>query len=140
MGFSVKLDTNGSNPDMLSGLINKKLIDYVAMDVKAPLERYQEVVGKRIPVTKIKKSVSILKEDKIDYEFRTTVVPKLIEKKDVVEIAKWISPAKKYYIQNFRAEKTIDPNFEKVKPYSDEYMLSIVKAVSPFFETCILRG
>ena len=137
--YSVKLDTNGSNPEMLKALIKKKLIDYVAMDIKAPKEKYEKVVGKKINIKNIEKSIKILKEGKIDYEFRTTLTPNLIEKKDILKIARWISGAPKYYLQNFRAEKTINPKFERIKPYSCEYMIEILRVVAPFFETCQIR-
>jgi len=137
MGYAVKLDTNGSNPKMLKVLIDKKLIDYVAMDIKLPKERYSELYSK---VESIEKSIKILKQNRVDYEFRTTVVPTVLEKQDILKIAKWIGgPNVKYYLQNFRAEKTIDPKFEKIKPYSDKYLLDIQKAISPFFEVCQIR-
>jgi len=139
MGFSVKLDTNGSDPALLKKLIDKKLIDYVAMDIKAPKEKYSEVAGTKIDVKKIQKSIDILKEGKVDYEFRSTIVPTLHTKEDVMEMAKWIRGAKRYYLQNFRPEKTIDPKFEKIKPYPQEFLLEIQKAISPFFEICQVR-
>ncbi len=138
LGFSVKLDTNGSNPKMLKRLIREKLIDYVAMDIKLPKEKYSKIL--KVKVDDIEKSIKILKENRVDYEFRTTVVPGILDKKDILEITKWIGgPSIKYYIQNFRAEKTIDPKFEKVKPYPDKYLLNIQKSISPFFETCGIR-
>jgi len=139
MGFLVKLDTNGSNPKMLKDLIDKKLIDYVAMDIKAPREKYEKTTGVKVDIKKIQKSIDILKKGKVDCEFRTTVVPTLHKKEDILEIAKWIRGAKKYFLQNFRPEKTINPKFEKIKPYPREYLLEIQKAISPFFEVCQLR-
>lgn len=138
-GYLVKLDTNGSNPDELKELIDKKLIDYVAMDIKAPREKYQEVVGRRISVKNIEKSINILKENKLDYEFRTTIVPGLLDKEDIIKIAKWIQPSSKYFLQNFLPQKTVDPKFEKVAPYPQKYLLEIQKAIAPFFETCEIR-
>ena len=138
-GYLVKLDTNGSNPKMLKKLIDEKLIDYVAMDIKLPREKYQKILGRKIKIEDIEKSVKILKEGKVDYEFRTTVVPTILTKEDILKIAKWISGAKRYYLQNFRPEKTIDPKFEKIKPYPQEYLLEIQKAISPFFEVCQVR-
>ncbi|XOA42606.1 MAG: anaerobic ribonucleoside-triphosphate reductase activating protein [Candidatus Nealsonbacteria bacterium] len=144
LGYLVKLDTNGSNPVMLKTLIGKKLIDYVAMDVKAPKEKYKEVVGllgcwtDKI-LRNIEKSINILKESKIDFEFRTTVIPNLLKKEDILKIAHWIKPAPKYFLQNFKPEKTIDPKFEKIKPYPQEYLLEIQKAISPFFDICQIR-
>ncbi len=142
LGYLVKLDTNGSNPKMLRELINKKLIDYVAMDIKAPKEKYKKVVGGigiDGIVGNIQKSIDILKENKIDYEFRMTVVPTIHTKKDIIQIAKDISPARRFYLQNFRPEKTIDPKFEKIKPYPRDYLIEIQKAISSFFEICRIR-
>ena len=144
LGYLIKLDTNGSNPEMLKKLVKKRLIDYVAMDIKAPKEKYGEVVGmlecwNDEMFRNIEKSIEFLKEEKVDYEFRTTVVPTIHAKENVVQIAREISPAKRYYLQNFRPEKTVDPKFEKIKPYPKEYLLEIQKAVALFFEACEIR-
>ena len=137
LDYLIKLDTNGSRPQMLKKLIDEKLIDYVAMDVKLPKERYKEVLG--VDVKNVEESFKVLKDSKINYEFRTTVIPTILDKEDIIKIAKWLSPAKKYYLQNFRPEKTIDPKFEKIRPYPDEYLLEIQKTVSSFFEVCKVR-
>jgi pyruvate formate lyase activating enzyme len=159
LGYLVKLDTNGSNPKMLKDLIDKKLIDYVAMDIKAPKEKYNKATGVKVDIKKIQKSIDILKKGGIDYEFRSTIVPTIHIKEDVIEMAKWISqpthlrPAfakasankqgfggqGRYYLQNFRPEKTIDPKFEKIKPYPPEFLLEIQKTIAPFFEICRVR-
>lgn len=139
MGYAVKLDTNGSNSGVLQQLLGDNLLDYVALDVKAPKDRYREATGAAIDVSEVEKSIGLLKESDIDFEFRTTVVPDLHTKEDIVKIAKWVSPTKRYYLQNFRPEKTVDPSFEKKRPYPDEYLLEIRKAVAPFFETCEVR-
>ena len=138
-GFLVKLDTNGSNPKMLKKLIDEKLVDYVAMDIKGPKERYSQFIGRKVDIKKIQKSIDILKEGKVGYEFRSTIVPTLHKKEDIIEMAKWIRGAKKYYLQNFRPEKTIDPAFEKIKPYPQEFLLEIQKIISPLFEVCQIR-
>lgn len=139
LGYSVKLDTNGSNPEMLQELIDQELIDYVAMDLKAPRGKYDKVAGIKVDVEKIQKSIDILKKGKVDYEFRSTIVPSLHRKEDVIEMAKWIKGAKRYLLQNFRAEKTIDPEFKKIKPYSKDFLLEIQKEIAPFFEVCEVR-
>ncbi len=143
-GYLVKLDTNGSNPGMLKKMIDKKLIDYVAMDIKAPREKYGKVVGMMDGWTdtmlrNIEESINILKKSNLDFEFRTTVVPGLLEKQDILKIVHWIKPAQKYFLQSFRAEKTIDPAFENKKAYPQEYLLDIQKAISPFFDVCQVR-
>jgi pyruvate formate lyase activating enzyme len=152
MRYAVKLDTNGSNPKMLKRLIDKKLIDYVAMDLKAPLSpriqnskpeipslSYGKAAGAKVNMENIKKSIKLIKDSGIDYEFRTTVVPGLHTKEDIIQIARDISPAKKYFLQNFRPEKTVNQNFEKIKPYPKEFLLEIQKIIAPFFETCQVR-
>ncbi len=166
MRYAVKLDTNGSNPQMLKSLIKKKLIDYIAMDIKAPLSptiqnarptspagelaggrakpeipslSYEKAAGAKINLGNIKKSIQLIKSSGIDYEFRTTVVPGLHTKEDIIQIARDISPAKKYFLQNFRPEKTVNPNFEKIKPYPKEFLLEIQKIIAPFFGTCQVR-
>ena len=138
-GFLVKLDTNGSNPQMLKSLIDGKLIDYIAMDIKGPKEKYGEFTGRKADIKKIQKSIDILKEGKVAYEFRSTILPSLHTREDIIEMAKWIRGAKRYYLQNFRPEKTIDPKFKKIKPYPQEFLLEIQKIISPFFETCQIR-
>ncbi|MDO8424334.1 MAG: anaerobic ribonucleoside-triphosphate reductase activating protein [bacterium] len=141
MGFLVKLDTNGTNPGMLENLIAEKSIDYIAMDIKAPFKsrKYDETTGGKADLGRIADSVVMIKNSGVDYEFRTTVVPGLHTKEDIVQIAKDISPAKRYCLQNFRAEKNLDPEFEKVKPYSPDFLSDLQKAVSPYFEICKIR-
>ncbi|MFA5387546.1 MAG: anaerobic ribonucleoside-triphosphate reductase activating protein [Candidatus Paceibacterota bacterium] len=140
LGFEVKLDTNGSNPKLLDELISDRLLDYIAMDVKLPFERYAEVCHGQNKAFDIQKSINIIKSEKVDYEFRTTVVPSIHSREDILNIARWISPAKKYYLQNFRPEKTIDPEFEKIAPYPLEYLTEVQQVIAPFFEDCRIRS
>jgi len=139
LDYLIKLDTNGSNPRMLEKLIDEKLIDYVAIDIKAPREKYSKLAGREVSVRNVEKSIKVLKQSGMDFEMRTTVVPGLLKKEDILRIAKWVEPASRYILQNFRPEKTIDPRFEKIKPYPEDYLLEIQKAVSPFFEICQIR-
>ncbi len=102
LGFKVKLDTNGSFPDKLKELIDENLVDYVAMDIKNSKEKYLITAG----VTKdimpsVEKSVKILLENRVDYEFRTTVTAQHHTVEDIENIAKWIKGAKRYFIQGF---------------------------------------
>ena len=136
MDFLVKLDTNGSNSKILADLVDKKLIDYVAMDIKLPRERYSELTEN---VSEIEESVDFLKKNKVDYEFRTTMVPGVLNKEDILNIANWLKGSEKYYLQNFRAEKTLDPKFENIKPYSDNYLIRIQKEISSNFKICEIR-
>lgn len=139
-GFSVKLDTNGYRPQVIEDLIRHRAIDYVAMDIKASKERYQEVVGIKLDIKKIEQSVDLLKKEKVDYEFRTTLVPDLVEEKDILEIANWISPAKRYFLQNFSNENaTLNEHFSNKKPFSDEYLEGAREEIENLFDVCRIR-
>jgi pyruvate formate lyase activating enzyme len=97
MGFSIKLDTNGSNPDVLTKAI--PLIDYIAMDIKSPLDQRYKEFSVIDCLDRIKESIEIVKKSGIDYEFRTTITNHSVD--DILEIAEYLSPAKRYYIQRF---------------------------------------
>ena len=109
------------------------------MDIKTSKEKYEQTINTKIDIKKIEKSVNILKKGIIGYEFRTTVVPGIIDKDDILKIAKWLNPALRYFLQNFKAEKTIDPKLEKEKSYSDEYMKEIKRIAQPYFKECNIR-
>jgi pyruvate formate lyase activating enzyme len=140
MGYLVKLDTNGSNPEMVKKLIKQKLLDYLAMDIKAPKEKYKFYSGIRdLDISKIEKSIKILKEGSLDYEFRTTVAPG-ISQEDIKKIVNWISPAKRYFLQSFYKEKEIiNPKLLKLPLLEKEEILKIIEEVKSKFEVCELR-
>ena len=102
LGYSIKLDTNGTFPARLKGLVEKGLVDYVAMDIKNCKEKYSLTTGTdSFDMAKIEESVSYLLSGVVDYEFRTTIVDGLHETQDIVKIGEWIKGAKKYFLQNF---------------------------------------
>lgn len=114
MGFLVKLDSNGTRPDVLKKLINQKLVDYIAMDIKSSLENYDLVTGSKVDKDRIRLSVNLIMHSRMPYEFRTTVVPGLHTEKDFDEIAKWIDGAQAYYLQEYREnQKILDPGLKK---------------------------
>jgi len=137
----VKVDTNGSNPEMIKELINRKLIDYIAMDIKAPLnqEKYNISSGSVVDIKKIKESIDLIKSSGIDYEFRTTVVPSIHTRKDIEQIAKDIGSAKRFSLQSFRPGGNINPQMEDIKPYSLEFIEEMAKSISGFFEEINVR-
>ena len=139
MGFAVKLDTNGTNPEMLQQLINKKLIDYVAMDIKAPIEKYSEVVNKKINTDNILKSIEILKNSDIDYEFRTTVVKSQLSIEDFEKIGELIAGCQKYYIQRFLPTKTLEKEFMTESTYTDDEFVNIIQILKKYIQTVELR-
>ncbi len=100
LGLLIKLDTNGTHPQMLEHIINNRLADYFAMDIKAPWQHYERIVGVRTEVESINRSASLIKQSGIEYEFRTTLAPEL-NANDIFEIAEQIRPAKRWYIQRF---------------------------------------
>jgi len=120
LGFAVKLDTNGSNPEILKTLVNEKLVDYVAMDIKAPLNRYKEITNSNISTEKIQESIDFLLQNIVDYEFRTTVVKEQLQISDFEEISKLIKGADKYFLQKFEPSKTLDESFMTKTTYSIE--------------------
>ena len=139
LGFAVKLDTNGSNPRMLEELISSKLVDYVALDVKAPKGKYASLAGANADFGKVEESIVVLKKSGIEYEFRTTVVPTLLDKDGVTGIAKLIGPAGRYFLQGFQPKTTVDPVLEKVRPYSAAELEEIRDAVASQFGVCKVR-
>jgi len=113
MGFLVKLDSNGTRPDVLKKIINQKLVDFIAMDIKNSPEKYSQTTGVKADIERIKLSVDLIMNSGIDYEFRTTVVPGIHSEKDFEKIAIWINGAKAYYLQEFRDLKILDPKIKK---------------------------
>jgi len=146
LGMLVKLDTNGTNPEMLEGLIRKKLVDYVAMDIKAPLteKEYNKLNGNCDLLEKVKRSVGIIMGSGIDYEFRTTIVPGLHDSESIEHIAKDIQGAKKYALQNFmipyQKGKLIDPEFESVRSFTKEEVMAFKKIAEKYVKKVVTRG
>ena len=139
MGFAVKLDSNGSNPDLLEKLINDKLVDYIAMDIKAPFDKYHQIIKTKIPLENIKKSIDLLLEGKVDYEFRTTVVKEQLIFEDFEKIGQLIKGAEKYFLQKFESSKTLDPNFANCTTYTNLEFETICGILQPYVQTVILR-
>lgn len=117
MGFLMKLDTNGTFPNVIKEILAQNLVDYIAMDIKAPLEKYSAVACAKISPEKIQKSIELIKNSGLDYEFRTTVVKSQLTIDDFEKIGEMISGAKRYYLQKFLASKNLNA---ELKTYSDE--------------------
>jgi len=140
LGYLVKLDTNGTNPKMIKKLIDKKLIDYIAMDIKAPKDKYNKIVGVPVDFNKIKKSVKIIIESGLPHEFRTTMVPGLLDKDDIVAIAKTIKGASKWYLQQFRTDTDlINKRLKRIKPYSREALEEMCEIGGKYVKECKAR-
>lgn len=141
LGVRVKLDTNGTDPDMLKDVLDAGLVDYVAMDLKAPLdERYDDLAGVRVPIDKIKRSIQLLEDSGIDHEFRTTVVPILLTPQDIEAMAAYIGGTRMYALQQFRPGKTLDPAFQTVRPYSGAVLRAMAEMAGHYVRKVVIRG
>lgn len=145
LGLPVKIDTNGTNPTLVQELIDRKLVDYIAMDIKAPFEqeKYYTATGVTTPnlLDRILETINILQNSQMDQEFRTTLVPTIHEVKDIEEISKKIKNCKKYVLQNYRADaETIDQNFRSLKPFSQEELKAFLKTAREVIPNTILRS
>lgn len=139
LGYSIKLDTNGSFPDKLKSIIDKGLCDYVAMDIKNSKERYNETIGiDNFDISLMEKSVEILRNSDVDFEFRTTVTKNFHTMEDIEKIGEWIKGTEKYYLQNFvDSGNLIDSNVEGVSKEEMQLMLERIKKYVP---TAEIRG
>ncbi|HOK56275.1 MAG TPA: anaerobic ribonucleoside-triphosphate reductase activating protein [bacterium] len=139
MGFKVKFDTNGSRPEIIEKLLKEGLVDYIAMDLKGPLEKYKMITGVEVETEKILKSIDIIKNSKIDYEFRTTVVKKQICIDDFEKIGKIIEGCKKYFLQKFIPSKLVEEDFIKEKTYTDDEFENIKTIMKKYVVFCEVR-
>lgn len=140
LGFKVKLDTNGTNPVMLKDLLAEKLLNYIAMDLKAAPKRYDLTTGVQPNLENIRKSITIIKESGLPYEFRSTIVPELVEMDDIKEMGQMIKDADKWYLQQFKSDTDlVNRQFEGAKPYSQNVLEDMVAIAQHFVKECGLR-
>ena len=138
-GYLVKLDSNGSRPEILRQLLKDHLVDYLAMDIKTSKEKYSLGAGVEINLDTIEESIKLVQQFP-EYEFRTTVAPNIVEEDDILKVGQWLKGAKLYALQQYHADKTIDPDYEKVEPYPDEVLEKMFQIAQPFFEKVEVRG
>ena len=139
LGYLVKLDTNGSFPDRLAELIDKKLIDYVAMDIKSSPAEYAKTCGRDIDLDSVKRSIEIIKSSGIDHEFRTTVVKGLHNKEIIAECAALVGEGEKYFLQSYReSEDILAP--DGLSALSNEELAEILNAAKLHNSRTELRG
>jgi pyruvate formate lyase activating enzyme len=139
LGFLVKLDTNGSNPDVIKSALEDELVDYIAMDIKAPIQKYSSVTGIKTNKKTILKSIKIIMNSGINYEFRTTAVKNLLDVNDFKEISKILNGAKAYYLQKFIPSKHLDPFYKNRESFSDEEFKKIKNIMLCGVQNCFLR-
>lgn len=141
-GMKIKLDTNGSNPDVLDDLLGAKLLDYVAMDVKALLDEksYNMAAGTSVDLAALKRSISLIIDSGVDHEFRTTVVPHLVREDDPEQIAIALKGARRYVLQQFRPLVTLDENLTVLDPYSETVIMDMARKAKKHVRKLSLRG
>ena len=140
LGFLIKLDTNGYRPDVVQDVINQGLVDYFAMDIKAPLDKYSFVTNVDIDTDKIVKSIDLIMNSNIPYEFRTTVMKSQLSYEDFEKIGELIKGADRYYLQRFEAKTDIlDETLKNEITYSDEEFEKIVEILKKKIKNVALR-
>ena len=139
LGYLVKLDTNGSNPRIIREAIDLEIVDYLAMDVKAPLERYQETTHSGVEPAKIKQSIELIMSSGLDYEFRTTMVKSQLGERDILEIGRLIRGCKRYILQKFVPVKLLDAQLLDEVTYGDDDLEYLRDTVKGYVVDCAVR-
>lgn len=139
MGLAIKLDTNGTNPRMLQELYDKKSLDYVALDIKSSLDKYDQASGVEVDKEKIETSIKMIMDSGIDYEFRSTILPRFHDKYEIEKMAKMIKGAKLYYLQDFVPQNTLDKSFMNEPSFTHDEINEFVKTASRYVEKCERR-
>jgi pyruvate formate lyase activating enzyme len=129
MGYLIKVDTNGSLPDVLQDLINLKVVDYWAMDVKGPLKKYGQIASAKVETARIRRSIELIQASGSPYEFRTTVVRSQLTRQDLIAAARLLGKPDRYILQPFSAQKVLDPRFLSEGSYTQEEFLAIRAAL-----------
>jgi len=139
-GFLVKLDTNGTNPRMLKELIENRLVDYLAMDIKSSPESYGAAAGVKADLAAIGESISLIRGSGIPHEFRTTVVPGLFDAKTAEKIGKWLDGSEKYVLQQFNPNSLLlDDKYMEKQPYSPDELENFREIISKYVKACEIR-
>lgn len=141
MGFEVKLDTNGTNPEMLQELLNKHIVNYIALDIKASFENYNNLAGVEVDIEKLKKAIDITKKFPA-YELRVTCAPG-VTKDDIIKIGEYLKEAganKLLVLQQFRPDKCLNKELQKLKPTSQNILEEFSELAKPFFEKVEIRS
>ena len=139
MGFLVKLDTNGTNPEMISRIIEEGFVDYLAMDIKAPLTKYARITRSKINEYHILRSAGMIENSGIDYEFRSTLVKHLLTSDDVLKMGNMLGPAKRYFLQKFVPSKTLDRGLEKLSSFSQDTLNLLISKMQGNFAEFVVR-
>jgi pyruvate formate lyase activating enzyme len=138
MGFLVKLDTNGTNPEVLKKMLAEKLLDYIAMDIKASSDKYDDITGVKNDFLNIKKSRNLILQSGIDYEFRTTIVKGFHNEEEIKKIGQFCRGAKRYTLQNFRNIKVLDEKFSRKIGFTKQELDNFKKIAEKYVEKVVV--
>ncbi len=140
MGYLVKVDTNGSRPEIISRLIDDGLVDFIAMDIKTDPERYAPHIVTKINTDRIRLAVDLILDSGVPHEFRTTCVNPIVDEAAITEIAKLITGAKRYALQRPNLKTTLNPAFfENMIPHDESTLRFFQSIAAPHVDSCILR-
>ena len=142
LGFLVKLDTNGTKPWIIKNLIDNKLVDFIAMDIKAPVNKYQQVTNREIDMTAINESIDMITASNVDHEFRTTFAP-MLNRLDILKIAARVRNAQSYVLQQYRQPGVGFDMFGptvQLPPHSEQFVFETAKLASQIGANCSARG
>jgi pyruvate formate lyase activating enzyme len=139
MGYLTKIDTNGSSPDILERLIHDRLVDYIAMDVKGPLQKYERIANVKVNTAEIRKSIDLITASGIEHEFRTTVVRSQLDREDLIATAKLLKKAQLYVLQTFVPGKTLCREYLAEISYSPEDVSAVQKYLTGKHLRIVLR-
>ncbi len=139
MNYLILLETNGSKPEIISELIELKIVDYLAMDVKAPLAKYREITRSNVDTAKINDSIAVITHSGLDYEFRTTVLKSQLGKADILEIGKLIRGSRRYVLQKFVPANVLDTKIIDALYYTDNDLECLRDAVKGYVAECVVR-
>ncbi len=140
LGYLIKLDTNGFNFELLKKIIDQGLIDYIAMDIKSSLANYSKVTNTRADFNNILQSIKAIMASGLDYEFRTTVLPKFHNEREIEKIGQMIKGASQYYLQNFNNHKTLDPDFRNERQFTPKELEEFKQVALKHVKNCEIRN
>lgn len=138
-GYLIKVDTNGSRPDVLEKLIGKGLVDYLAIDIKGPLDEYRRIVNSDIDTEKIRRSIEMIMASGVDYEFRTTVVKSLLKAGDISRIVALVRTARRFVLQGFVPSKVLDARLLEEAPFTRDELERIRQDVEKELSCVLIR-
>jgi pyruvate formate lyase activating enzyme len=139
LGFLVKLDTNGTNPEMIEQLIKSDLVDYLAMDIKAPLIKYDKITKAKVNIENIKKSILLIENSEIEYEFRSTLVTNLLSNEDVEDMGLMLGKAKRYFLQKFVSTSKLENKVNEFSSFSQDSLNLLIHKMQGNFGEFVVR-